>query len=82
MEIKDMVVTDFGSFKVTVEIETDTDEGIYIDLKYTNSDKTNPNRKQYITLDEKMIKKIIKIYNLSRNEERERKSEVCNVRKT
>ena len=82
MKVQDEVITDFGSFKETVEIETDTDKGIYIELKYVNSDKTNPNRKQHIMLDEKIIKKIIKMYNLSRNEERERKSEEHNVRKT
>ena len=82
MKVQDEVITDFGSFTETVEIETDTDEGIFIELKYTNSDETNPNRKQRIRLNEKIIKKIIKVYNLSRNEERERKSEIQNVRKT
>ena len=82
MKVQDKVITDLGSFVETVEIETDTDKGIYIEMKYVNSDKTNPNHKQRIMLDEKIIKKIIKMYNLSRNEERERKSEVHNVRKT
>ena len=82
MKVQDKVVTDFGSFKEIVEIKTDTDEGIYIDLEYTNSDETNPRSNQLIRLNEKIIKKIIKVYNLSRNEERERKSEIQNVRKT
>ena len=81
MKVQDKVITDFGSFKETVEIKTDTDEGIYIDLKYTNSDETNPRSNQLIRLNEKIIKKIIKVYNLSRNEERERKSEEHNVRR-
>ena len=82
MKVEDKVVKDFGNFKETVEIKADTDEGIYIDLRYTNSDKTNPRSDQLIRLDEKIIKKIIKVYNLSKNEERERKSEIKNVRKT
>ena len=81
MKVQDKVITDLGSFVETVEIKTNTDKGIYIDLEYINSDKTNPFRNQRIRLDEKIIKKIIKMYNLSRNEERERKSEAHNVRK-
>ncbi|MCK5015113.1 MAG: hypothetical protein KAS66_14985, partial [Candidatus Omnitrophica bacterium] len=70
--------------KETVEIktDTDTDEGIYIDLEYTNNDETDSRSNQLIRLNERIIKKIIKVYNLSKNEERERKSEAHNVRKT
>ena len=82
MKVEDKVVKDLGSFKETVEIKANTDEGIYIDLRYISSDKTNPRSNQFIRLDEKIIKKIIKVYNISKNEERERKSEEHNVRKT
>ena len=71
MEIKDKVVTNSDSFTEIVEIKIDTNEGIFIDLEYTNTDESNQLNKQKIKLNEKVVKKIIAIYRIAKSEEQE-----------
>ena len=75
MLIKEKVVNDLGGLIEVIRIETDTDKGIFIDIECMMSDETHPRNNQRIKLDEKAMKKLIKVYEIAKEEAQERHDE-------